>query len=100
MNKTAMLITFKLKKGASVDEFLLASKKLNDEYMSKRKGYISWKQLNDGDTWIDFLTFETEEDAKAVEENSNPNDLALKFYSFINCNSCTVQYFAIEKSYK
>ena len=100
MNEVVMLINFKLKKGASVEDFLSISKKLNDEYMSKQKGYISWNQLNDDDIWIDMLTFETMEDAKAVEKNPNPTALALKFYSYINCNSCKVQYFNIERSYK
>ena len=100
MKETVMLITFKLKKGVSVSEFLLASEKLNNEYMSKQKGYVSWKQLNCDDTWIDFLTFKTFEDAKAVENNPNPDASALEFYSFINCNSCVVQYFTVEKNYE
>ena len=100
MSKTILMITFKLKKSASVEDFLIASKNLNDKYMSKQKGYVSWKQLRDDDMWIDFLTFETYENAKAIEKNSNPDELALKFYSFINCASCKVQYFKLEKSYK
>ena len=100
MKHVVMMITFKLKKGASIEDFLLASERLNDEYMSKQKGYVSWKQLNDNDTWVDFLTFETLEDAKAVENNPNPCDSALRFYSFLNCSSCKVQYFTVEKSYK
>ena len=100
MRESVMLITFKLKKGVSIEEFLLVSEKLNNEYMSKQKGYISWKQLNDGDTWIDMLTFENFEDAKAIENNPNPHELANEFYSYINCNSCKVEYYNIMKSYK
>ena len=100
MNEVIMLITFKLKKGASVEEFLIASENLNNGYMSQQKGFVSWKQLHDGELWVDFLTFKTMEDAQAIEKDSNPNDLALKFYSFINCNSCKVQYFTVEKSYE
>ena len=94
-----LFISFKLKKGASIQDFLFASKRLNDEYMSKQKGYISWKQLNENDTWVDLLTFESMEDAKAIEENENPCDLALKFYSYINLNSCTVNYYTIESDF-
>ena len=92
---------YKLKKGMSVTEFLTTSEKLNNEYISKQKGYISWKQLNDGDTWADVLTFESMDDVKGFEENSaaNPNELALKFYSFINMPSCKVRYYNIERSY-
>ena len=50
MPNAVFYVSYKLKKGASVSEFLLAAEKLNNEYMSKQKGYISWKQLVDGDT--------------------------------------------------
>jgi len=58
---------------------------LNDEFISKQKGYISWEQWNNDDTWVDILAFETMEEVKAFEENSaaNPNELAMNFYSFI-----------------
>jgi hypothetical protein len=84
-----------------VPDFLLAAKELNDQYISKQKGYISWKQLVDGDTWADFLTFETMADVKKFEADSgNAGELAQKFYSFINLNSCKVYYFSVEKSYE
>jgi len=99
MPNAVFFVSFKLKKGASVPDFLLATEKLNNEYMSKQKGYISWKQLVDGETWADFLTFETMEDAKRVEESNTPNLLAEKFYSFINLNSCKTHFFSVERSY-
>jgi hypothetical protein len=98
MPNAVFFVSYNLKKGASVSDFLLASEKLNNEYMSKQKGYVEWKQLVDGDMWVDFLTFETMEDAKKVE-SSSPNDLAKKFYSFINLNSCKTHFFSVERSY-
>lgn len=81
-------------------DFLLAAEKLNNEYISKQKGYISWKQLNDGDMWADFLTFETMEDVKKFEANSeSAGELAGEFYSFINLSTCKVHYFTVERSY-
>jgi hypothetical protein len=101
MTKAVFCCFFKLKKGASVPDFLLAAQKLNNEYISKQKGYISWQQLVDGDTWADFLTFETMADVKDFEANSqNAGELAKHFYSFINLNSCRVNYFSVEKDYK
>ena len=99
MSNAVFFVSYKLKKGASVQDFLLASEKLNDGYMSKQKGYISWKQLVDGDTWADYITFETKEDAKRVEQSAEPNELAEKFYSYINLNSCKTHFFSIERSY-
>ncbi|MCL2086077.1 MAG: hypothetical protein FWH05_00595 [Oscillospiraceae bacterium] len=99
MSNAVFYVEYKLKKGASVPDFLLAAEKLNDEYMSQQKGYISWQQLVDGDTWADVLTFETMEDAENVE-NASPNDIAKKFYSYINLNSCKQHFYSIERSYK
>ena len=101
MSNAAFYCFFKLKKDASVSDFLLAAEELNNEYISKQKGYISWKQLVDGDTWADFITFETMEDVKKFESDSgNAGELAKKFYSFINLSSCKVNYFTIEKNHK
>ena len=100
MPNAIFYVSYKLKKGASVPEFLQASERLNNEYISKQKGYISWKQVVDGDTWADFATFETMEDVKNFEANSaNPGELSLAFYSYINLNSCKVHYFTVERSY-
>ncbi|TLG75407.1 hypothetical protein [Culicoidibacter larvae] len=99
MAKAVFYVSFKLKKGASVSEFLAAAEQLNNGYMAKQKGYISWQQLVDGDTWADYITFETMEDAKRVAESTEPNELAKAFYAFINLNSCKVHMYTIEKSY-
>jgi len=100
MPNAVFFVSFKLKKGASVPDFLLAAEQLNNGYMSKQKGFISWDQLVDGDTWADFLTFETMEDVKKFEADSgNAGELAQKFYSFIDFNSIKQHYFSIERSY-
>ncbi len=99
MSKAVYFVSYNLKKGASVPDFLLATETLNCEYMSKEKGYISWDQLLEGEMWVDLLTFETMEDAKRVSNPSGPNAWAEKFYSFINLNSCKVHLFSVEKSY-
>jgi len=99
MPNAVFFVSFKLKKGASVPDFLLAAEQLNNGYMSKQKGFISWDQLVDGDTWADVITFETMDDAKKVAQPSGPNDLAEKFYSFINFNSVRQHLFSVEKSY-
>lgn len=103
MPNAVFYVSFKLKKGASVPDFLAAAQKLNDEHISKQKGYISWKQLYDDKTktWADICTFETMEDAKNFEETSskNPSEFAKKFYSFINFFSCKQHFFIVERSY-
>lgn len=100
MPKAIFYCAYNLKKDASAAEFLAASQKLNDDYISKQPGYISWQQVRDGDLWADLLTFETMEDVKNFEANSeNPNELALEFYSYINMPTCKINYFTIESEY-
>ena len=99
MSNAIYFVSFKLKKGASEQDFLFAARQLNNGYMSKQKGFISWKQAFDGETWADIITFETMDDAERVAEAKGPNDLAEKFYSYINLNSCKSHLFSVERSY-
>ena len=100
MSKVVFLNSYKLKKGVSIPDFLLAVENLNNEYISKQKGYISFEILVDGETWADITTFETMEDAKAFAYAETPNDFANKFYSFININSCRTNFYSLEKRYE
>jgi len=101
MAKGVFYCAFSLKKGADAAGFLVAAQRLNDEYISKQPGYVSWQQLYDGEKWADYLTFETMEDVKAFEANSaNAGALSQEFYSFINLPSCVVRYYTVEKEYK
>ncbi|MCL1788276.1 MAG: hypothetical protein FWG38_09855 [Defluviitaleaceae bacterium] len=100
MSQAIYYVSYKLKKGTSVPEFLTAAQALNDGYISKARGYVAWKQLQDGDTWADAIIFETMDDLKAFQEaSSTPDALALAFYAFINLNSCKGHQFVVEKSY-
>jgi len=83
----------------SVPDFLLASGKVHNEIISKQKGYISWKVLVDGDTWVDLITWETMDDAKNGENAGSTNPIAHEFYSFMDESSIKVQLFSVEKSY-
>jgi len=76
MSNVVFFNSYKLKKGVSVPDFLQAAKKLNNEYISKQKGFISSKVAVDGETWADFTIFETMEDAKKFAEASDPSGLA------------------------
>ncbi|MCL2358460.1 hypothetical protein [Candidatus Bathycorpusculum sp.] len=99
MSNAVLFISFKLVKDASVPDFLSASEKLNNEYMSKQKGFISWKQLVEGEMWVDLLTWETIDDAKNIMEPNCTNTLAETFYSFIDQESVKVHLFSVKKNY-
>jgi len=100
MSNAVFYCSFNLNEGVSVPDFLIAAEKLNKEYISKQNGYISWKQLVDGELWVDLVTFETMEDVKNFAESSfNPNEFSEKYFSLVNLNSCTEHFFTVERSY-
>ncbi|MCL2546658.1 MAG: hypothetical protein FWE06_05615 [Oscillospiraceae bacterium] len=100
MSNAIYYVSYKLKKGASVPDFLSASERLNNEHISKQKGYISWQQLVDGDTWADICTFETMDDLENFKAASrNPCEAAKEFYSFMRLMTCKQHIFSVERSY-
>jgi len=100
MSNAVWFISYKLVEGASVPEFLIASEKTHNEVLSKKKGFVSWKVLIDGDTWVDLVTWETMDNAINAENDDGDTDpIALEFYSFIDPNSLKSLVFSVEKSY-
>jgi len=101
MSNVVFSNTYKLKKGASVPDFLLAIEKLIKEHISKQNGYVSFQLLSEGDTWVDSVTFETMDNLNAFLESSqnNKNELAEKFYSFLNFATCKSTVYSVEMSY-
>ncbi len=99
MPATVWMISYKLKEGADVEDFLRASEACNREVLSRQKGYISWEVLRCGGTWVDLCKWETPEDAKNAETAGADNPAALEFYSFINMESLEQQLCSLEKSY-
>lgn len=91
---------YKLKKGVSIPDFLLAVETLHNKEISKKEGYVASSLMQDGDTWADTITFESMLDLQNFEDASHtPSESALAFYGFLNMNSCKVNRFSIEKSY-
>lgn len=99
MAKTAWIISFKLKKGISQEDFIAATQKLHDEVLSKAKGFISWQQYLQGDTWTDFVTWETLEDANNGTEVGNGTEEAKNFYAMLQMNTCRMLTSSFVKEY-
>jgi len=103
MSNAVYFVSYPLKEGASIPDFLFAAEKLNNEFISKQRGYISWQQFCDGDIWADAITFETMDDLKNFKiVSNNPSELAEKFYSFMNLSPklCKSHIFTVERSYE
>lgn len=88
MSKAVWNFSFKLKKGVSQEDFINATKELHDGVISKAKGFISWEQYLQGDTWTDFVVWENWDDANNATTIGEGNELTKKFYSMIKMNTC------------
>lgn len=73
------IISFKIKDNVTKEEFIEATKVLHDNVLSKQKGFISWEQYLDKDTWTDLVTWESLEYAKAANTAGTGKDEAKKF---------------------
>ena len=81
--KQGMIISFKLKDGVSVDEFLAASDEIQTNYLSKCKGFINRQLMIIDGTWTDWVIWETMADAENAMHGSAEDDFAKKFSSLI-----------------
>lgn len=99
MSKAAWIISFKLKKSVSQEDFIAATQRLHDEVISKAKGFISWEQYLQGDTWTDFVTWETLEDANNGVEVGHGSEAAEKFYAMLQMNTCKMLVSSLVKKY-
>ncbi len=96
MHNAVWFISYRLKKNVSVEDFLKASAKCNQDVLSKQKGYLSWEVLRDGDTWVDLVKWENSEDAKRAETAGQNNPASHEFYSMIEMNTCKQTCYAVE----
>lgn len=99
MAKAVWIFSFKLRKGVSQDDFIAATQRLHDEVVSKAKGFISWEQYCQGDTWTDFVTWETVEDANNGTEVGQGTQEAEKLYAMIQMHTCRALISSLMKQY-
>ncbi len=99
MPKAVWNFSFKLKKNVTQDDFIEATRNLHDEVISKAKGFISWQQYLQGDTWTDFVLWETEEDAHNATTVGQGKAVTDQFYACIQMNTCKALISTLVKQY-
>ena len=76
--------SFKLKKGISEADFLLAHEKFNREFMSKQRGYVSHKLIRDGDKWFDIAVWDSIDSKEKAFADIYKYDGIEEYMSFID----------------
>ena len=97
MSNAVEFVSFNLRKGKPVSEFLLVSDKFNREFLSRQKGYISRKLLVDDKKWADYVLWETVEDVQNAYIAANEDAVACEYVSFMIGISGRI--YSIEKTY-
>ena len=88
MAKTAWIFSYKLKKNVTDEQFIELTQKLHDEVISKAKGFISWEHYVHNNTWIDYVLWETYEDAINAMKAGQGKIEARDFYNCIQIHTC------------
>jgi len=93
---------FYLKKEVSIPDFMLASDRLQSEFLSKQKGYVSRKLLAKGEVWCDLIFWETMDDAQSALKAFYENAAACAYLSFLEEENedCEILHFSVQKSYE
>ena len=101
MSNVVFFNSYKLKDGASVPDFLVAVENLSKGYISKQEGYVSFNLLADDDAWADSVTFETMDHLNAfmAASETDMNELAGKFYEFLDFNTCISKIYIVKQSF-
>lgn len=99
MANAVMLINFKLADGVSEADFLQTTEKVHNEFMSKQKGYISWRQLLDCSGWADMITWETMDDAKNAISASENDAASGAFFAMLDMESVKIHIYEVKKDY-
>jgi len=96
--KTGMIISFKLKDGVSTEDFLTASDKIQESYLSKCKGFLTRQLMIMDGVWTDWVIWETLPDAQNSMGESEENDAAKVFTSLIG-EVLEYSLYPLERSY-
>jgi len=81
--KQGMIISFKLKDGVTVEDFLAASDEIQENYLSQCKGFISRQLMIIDGTWTDWVIWETIADANNSMEQSMESESGKKFTALV-----------------
>lgn len=84
MSNVVEFLSFTLKKGVSVSDFLFAHENFHREFVSMQKGYISHQLLVNGEKYFDLVVWKTMEDKDKAFEAVNNHQTTIELMSFID----------------
>ena len=92
--------SYKLNEGVSAEDYLNAADKLINEFALKQSGWISSMKVFEGDTWADFVVFESMDALKSFVEAYSNSEQAKAVSPFMDFGTLKYHTFTIEQLYQ
>lgn len=99
MTKTAWIFSYKLRNNVTDEHFIECTQKLHDEVISKADGFISWEHYKQGDTWTDFVLWESKVAAENATTIGQGKAVTEDFYACIRMQTCRALISELVKKY-
>jgi len=84
MSHIVELTSFTLKAGVSEQDFFLAHKRFNEEFMVNQAGYVSHKLLKDDKEWHDLAVWSSMEEKERAFSDVNAHPATIEYMKFID----------------
>ena len=91
--------SYGINKGIADCEFISAIEKVNHEFASKQKGWLSSLAFNDGSTWADIVIMESKESLEQFVTACNKSEVAHECGKYMDVRNLKSHLFTIEQSY-
>lgn len=95
MSYVVELALFKLKEGVREEDFLHVSDKFQKGFIKLQKGYIKRELLVSGQTWADYIVWETMEDAQNAAAAFRTDKYAIEYMGCFQQSSVSLNHYLV-----
>ncbi|HUQ36508.1 MAG TPA: antibiotic biosynthesis monooxygenase [Aestuariivirga sp.] len=96
MKNALEIVTFKIKDGAKVPDFLRASAEMEEGFAKKQEGFLSRTfARGEGNDWVDVIRWRTMADAEAASKAAMQSPACAPMFGMIDEPSVKMMHFEI-----
>ncbi len=96
MKKALEIVTFKIKDGVNVPDFLKAAAELEEGFARKQEGFLSRTfARREGNEWVDVIRWQTMADAEAAAKAAMESPACAPMFGMIDEPSVKMMHFEI-----
>lgn len=96
MKNALEIVTFKIKDGVKLPDFLRAAAELEEGFAKKQKGFLSRTfARGEGNDWVDVIRWQTMADAEAASKAAMESPVCAPMFGMIDEPSVKMMHFEI-----